>query len=765
MRYLLSLLIVIDLAFIIVCLSATRTGMEAMGVMLFMQLPLAALHLLLAVPVCLLPLLKGKFKLPLYFVLSTALMFGAFYLYGTQDPHGRPVYRVLSNKAKQQQKKVSVCKDNLTLKIRRKVEEKRNPDHAALCQSLQFPIDINQLTTILEKNPEISTPCAVINGRKVLPVFMITAEQFPLWAKADKKEKKQISDNIRSAITILLAHGADVNSRDESGNTLLHWAVQYDDELLAALLIDNKACIYSENNKGLRPYNAAQSNRLKKLLSDAAKNPEALGNCPDILAAIQSLESQRQPSARGGPRDYWTRRLRSAAAAGNVVQALDCIRHGAAINTFDRHGYAALHYAVKGKKSMAAMVELLLAAGADIDGRARQNHTDHPHEFTPLIIAVKNGRSAAVTLLLAKGADPTLADQDGATPLHYLALSWNPEKMEKIIDLLLEAGADINARDRTGRTPLMMTAHNNRDQEKASAMLLAKGTDPNLTDNQGNTFLHQLVAGSSRKDPAQTIALLTKRGAILDHSNRTGSSALIRAVKKQAVALVKQLLAAGANPNVLNRWKRSLLYSVTSCETRKRAIFEAILAAGCDVNIHNETPYTMGGTALHKALAPEITCLAPAEHLLRAGADPNSLNSLGLSPLFQLAHWQDRDPFQGLKLMQQYGAEINLRDKEGRSPLMYAAFDSAGSAILQAFIEAGADTGATDNYGNTLLHLAAENIKEGAGERIRLLLKSISDFNKKNDSGKTPLDIALKRKNGEAVQRLTAAGAHSQTTF
>lgn len=764
MRYLLSLLIVIDLAFIIVCLTATRTGMEAMGV-LFILLPLAALHLLLAIPLCLPPLLKGKLRLPLYFVLSTALMFGSFYLYGTMGSKGSSLYRVLSNKTKQQQKRINTYKENLPLKIRQKAEQKRNPDHAALCRSLKFPVDINQLTTILGENPEISTPCAIIRGRKVLPVFLITAEQFPLWAKADRKKREQISADIRSAITILLAHGADVNSRDESGNTLLHWAVQYNDKLLAALLIDNKACIYSKNNKGRRPHSSVQSSRLNKLLADAARDPEALENCPDILSALQSLEPQQQPPAKGGPQDHWTRKLRSAAAAGNVGLAIESIMHGAAVNTFDRYGYAALHAAVKEKKSMAAIVELLLAAGADINGRARQDYTAHPHEFTPLINAVKNGHSAAVTLLLAKGADPTLADQDGSTPLHYLALSWKPEKLEKTIDLLLEAGADINARDKTGRTPLMMTAYKNRDQEKASAMLLAKGADPNLTDNQGNTFLHQLVAGSSRKDPTQTIALLTKRGAILDQSNRIGSSALISAVKKQDVALVKQLLAAGADPNVINRWKRSLLYSVTSCKTKKQAIFEALLAAGCDINIHNETHYAMGETALHRALAPEITCLAPAEHLLRAGANPNSLNSLGLSPLFQLAHWQDKDPFQALKLMQQYGADINFCNKEGRSPLMYAAFDSAGSDILQAFIEAGADTGATDNYGNTLLHLAAENSKEGAGERIRLVLKSISDLDRQNDYGKTPLDIALKRKNGEAVQGLIAAGAHSQTSF
>jgi len=764
MRYLLSLIVVIDFAFIVVCLGGIRTGMEAMGVMLFMQLPLAALHLLLAIPLCLPPLLKGKLRRPLYFVLSTALMFGSFYLYGSQDPHGRPVYRVLSGIAKQQQQKITTYQENLTLDIQQRTEQKRNQDHADLCRSLQFPVDINQLTTILEGNPEISTPCVVVRNRKVLPVFLITAEQFPLWIKVDKNQRKQISDNIRSAIPLLLAHGANVNSRDESGNTLLHWAVQYDDELLTTLLMENRACIYSKNNAGSLPRNAVQSSTLNTLLTDAARKPQALENCPDIFSAIQSRKPQQQPPVRGGPGDHWTRKLRSAAAAGNIELAIDCLMHGAAINIFDKYGHAAMHYAVKGKRSMAAMVELLLAAGADINGRAQQSYTVHPYEFTPLINAVKNGRSAAVTLLLDKGADPTLADQDGSTPLHYLALSWNPEAMENTIPLLLEKGANIDARNKLGRTPLMMTAYNNRGQKKAAAILLSHGADPNLTDNQDNTFLQQLVAGHSGKDSTHMIALLTKHGATLDLSNKKGRSALITAVKKQDVALVKQLLSAGADPNVLNRRKLSLLYSVTSCKTGEEAIFEAILAAGGNVNIQNDTRYAMGETALHRALAPDITCLTPAKQLLHAGADPNSLNSIGLPPLFQLTYWKHKDPVQGLKLMQQYGADINFRNKEGMSPLMKVAFDSSGSTILQAFIEAGAETETTDNYGNTPLHMAAENSKEGAGERIRLLLKSISDLDRQNDYGKTPLDIALKRKNSEVIEALTAAGAQRSTS-
>jgi len=79
----------------------------------------------------------------------------------------------------------------------------------------------------------------------------------------------------------------------------------------------------------------------------------------------------------------------------------------------------------------AAQVKRLLDLGATLDGRG-------PQDATALIAAVMSDREAAqkVSLLLAAGADPNLADAHGRTPL-LLAARLHPEATP----LLLAKGA------------------------------------------------------------------------------------------------------------------------------------------------------------------------------------------------------------------------------------------------------------------------------------------------------------------------------------
>ncbi len=55
-----------------------------------------------------------------------------------------------------------------------------------------------------------------------------------------------------------------------------------------------------------------------------------------------------------------------------------------------------------------AIVEMLVEAGATVDARQTGG-------FTPLMAAAKHGDTTSLRLLLAAGADPSLASDDGAT--------------------------------------------------------------------------------------------------------------------------------------------------------------------------------------------------------------------------------------------------------------------------------------------------------------------------------------------------------------
>ncbi len=99
------------------------------------------------------------------------------------------------------------------------------------------------------------------------------------------------------------------------------------------------------------------------------------------------------------------------------------------------------------------VVKQLLAAGAPVNSPAKvpiySRKGDAPTGFwSPLHAAARKGDTAMVALLLAAGADPNGRDKKGRTPLHYAF-----EHDNACASLLLEAGADKGAYDSDYKFP------------------------------------------------------------------------------------------------------------------------------------------------------------------------------------------------------------------------------------------------------------------------------------------------------------------------
>jgi ankyrin repeat protein len=83
-----------------------------------------------------------------------------------------------------------------------------------------------------------------------------------------------------------------------------------------------------------------------------------------------------------------------------------------------------LHSAVAGRHR--AVVEVLLDGGAPVDARAHGG-------YTPLLEAAQNGDRSLVELLLARGADPALARDDGKTS-RDLAMEKGHEDVADVLE-------------------------------------------------------------------------------------------------------------------------------------------------------------------------------------------------------------------------------------------------------------------------------------------------------------------------------------------
>lgn len=103
---------------------------------------------------------------------------------------------------------------------------------------------------------------------------------------------------------------------------------------------------------------------------------------------------------------------------------------------------------------------------------------------------------------IADGADVTMTDKDGGTPLHLAALGAQDPA---VIQVLLAAGADVGARDKAARTPLHWAALINENPVIFAALIDA-GADINARDVWGQTPLQQARLVS--KTPAVINVLL-----------------------------------------------------------------------------------------------------------------------------------------------------------------------------------------------------------------------------------------------------------------
>lgn len=120
------------------------------------------------------------------------------------------------------------------------------------------------------------------------------------------------------------------------------------------------------------------------------------------------------------------------------------------------------------------------------------------HGWTPLLCAASCGHVRICLLLLKRGANPELANDQKTTVLHYLARKCPPPESSKgkkrnsnedeyfrLLEEILDKGIDINAKNFMGETPLMQACA--RSNETAVKFLLDRKAKYKLTNDSGST--------------------------------------------------------------------------------------------------------------------------------------------------------------------------------------------------------------------------------------------------------------------------------------
>ncbi|KAK8765283.1 hypothetical protein V5799_032119 [Amblyomma americanum] len=403
----------------------------------------------------------------------------------------------------------------------------------------------------------------------------------------------------RSLVRLLLTAGAPRARGDARGRTPLHFSaaqspstgvlatllgrmdagqVDIRDALKQTALHKSALACQPENmaallKRGANPLMQDAEGRTSLHLCAASSRPAALACCRLLLDWEPTLAAWQ---------DYQGCTPLHMAVASGSLTVIDLLtqRGGREVNTADNLFRAPLHWAVILGRLQAAKILMDRGADASLGDQAG---------VTPLLYAcscasAEQGKLVALLLSRYGGAAPlgaalrtaslagcvaavrALRHHAAALDKETVAAAMTAAASRGHLDVLqllldLQGGSAFDGYVLTGDPPALMAAACSGHTHCLLALLDAGATGVHCTDSEGRTALHWAVVG----DQACLCRLLIQRGCAVNAADNHGSTALHYASSRGSAECADVLLQANADPNLLDAQGRTPLHWAARC--------------------------------------------------------------------------------------------------------------------------------------------------------------------------------------------------------
>ena len=517
-------------------------------------------------------------------------------------------------------------------------------------------------------------------------------------------------------------------------------------------------------------------------------------------------------------------RLSEAAMRGDRAAVRTLLSQHVDVDGSQGDGTTAMHWAAF--RDDLEMAKMLVQAGANVRATTREG------DITPLFMACKNGSAPMVELLINAGADVNGVKSNGTTPLMEAAASGSAEAVK----VLLDHGANANAKETAhGQTALMFAAALNRDA--VIRVLMSHNADPKVQsevhkvvrvrfDQDGNIVedrpggrggrggsggAAEAAAGRGRRemtaeqqdkaDEAADAEAATSASKKANDQQRAELDLLAKAMgeKESVYAIAKPKPRAGdisfrAPRRVGPEFTGGMTALLYAAREGHMAAVQALVETGADINEQSADKFT----PLVEALANGH--LDVAKYLVDKGANVNLATLSGLTPLYAVIDVQwaphawfpqpstEQEKTNYLDLMSELiakGADVNATINEklwfrsftndytwvdpAGATAFWRAAQSSDTKAMKLLHDHGADAKKATKSGDSPLLAAAGigwaanwsvNAPEPAIDAVKMCVELGDDVNAADSKGYTALHGAAYLGNNDMVNYLISKGAN-----
>ncbi|ORX44721.1 ankyrin [Piromyces finnis] len=306
---------------------------------------------------------------------------------------------------------------------------------------------------------------------------------------------------------------------------------------------------------------------------------------------------------------------------------------------------------------------------------------------TPITLAYKLNFDNIFRFLL-KYLDINKKDSKGNSILYYAIFRNDTDTIKDLINL----GADINFKDKFGNSATHIAIFK-RNQNILRILLNNSNLLLNVPNNKGETPIFTIIniPNYSIDEKLIIIDSLIKRGTDINFEDNDGYTPLICAIQTGSLPIIELLIENGANVNhiIKNKNKSVLTFAI---ELSELEIVKHLVNCGADVNFKNESGVSILGEAIDN-LKWEIF-----KFLVNFNANNCMSGDIYEKDIVEKVIANNKLDI--LKFLVINNLNINMKDKEGNTPLAYA-IKAQNSDIVKYLIENGANINHKNNKGQS----------------------------------------------------------------